>query len=674
MARLSVNPGMGFPRRLAFPAMLVALAVSAGAQQNPDASLASLKEMSLEQLSQIEITSVNKEPAAAFRTPAAISVLTSDQIRESGLRTIPDLLRLIPGVNVSQVDSGEWAIGIRGFQGELSKSVLVLIDGRSVYTPLFAGVYWDMQDVMIEDIDRIESIRGPGGTIWGSNAVDGVINIITKSAHDTRGTLVTAGGGTKDQGELNWRYGGGNDRTSYRIYGKGFSRGPEHHPDGRNFDDWRRGQAGFRLDTDLTPRDQLTVQGDVYGGEAGQALQVSSYSPPANPIVYGGRTFNGQNVMAAWRRDLASGGDVQVRAYFDRTERHELNYREVRNTFDVDFVHHLPLPRNDVTWGLGARISPSHFFQTVPTVEFLPARQTYNIFSAFLQDEIALAPDRLSLIVGSKFENTTFSGFNAQPSARLAWTPTGNDTVWTAVTRAIRTASRIEDGFRFSFLAVPEVPLYLRLVGDGGFTEEDMLGYEAGIRHSFSGHGSLDLSLFHNRYHNLLSVEAGAGVVETLPTPAHLVLPLYFRNGIAANTTGGEISGVWDPKPWWRVQASYALALVDARHEPGSIDASTVGQLEGDTPAHSVVARSTFAMPHNFDLGLTYRFVSVIPDQKVRSYSTGDISAGWNPIGSLDFRVVGRNLFSPAHPEYGGDPGPLVEVARSVYFGITIRR
>jgi iron complex outermembrane receptor protein len=671
MARMSVTLGAGAAWRLAF---LAALALSAAAQNIPDNNLASLKEMTLEQLSRIEITSVNKGPASAFRTPAAISVLTSDQIHQSGLRTIPDLLRLIPGVNVSQIDSSQWAIGIRGFQGKLSKSVLVLIDGRSVYTPLFAGVYWDMQDVMIEDIDRIEVIRGPGGTIWGSNAVDGVINIITKNAHDTHGMLVTAGAGSMDQGELSWRYGAGDDKLSYRIYGKGFSRAPEHHPDGRNFDDWQRGQAGFRLDSKLSASDRLTVSGDVYGGEAGQALQISSYSPPAIPTIYGDRTFNGQNLMAAWRRTLAGGGDIQLRAYFDRTDRHELNYREIRNTFDIDFIHHLPLARNDVTWGFGARLSPSHFFQTVPTVDFTPHRQTYNIFSGFLQDEIELVPDRLSFTVGSKVENTTYSGFNAQPDARLAWTPTARDTVWAAVSRAIRTASRIEDGFSYSFLQSAAIPLYLRLIGDGGFTQENMLGYETGIRHSFTNHGSLDLSLFHDRYHDLLSVEALAPFVETSPAPAHLVLPILTRNGIAATTTGGEISGLWDVKPWWRVQASYALALVDARHEPGSVDASTVKQLEGDTPAHSVVARSTFQIPHNVDLGLTYRFVSAIPDQKVESYSTADISAGWRPLDRMEFRLVGSNLFSPAHPEYGGDPGALVGIVRSIYFGITVRQ
>jgi iron complex outermembrane receptor protein len=201
-----------------------------------------------------------------------------------------------------------------------------------------------------------------------------------------------------------------------------------------------------------------------------------------------------------------------------------------------------------------------------------------------------------------------------------------------------------------------------------------MLGYETGIRHSFTNHGSLDLSLFHDRYHDLLSVEALAPFVETSPAPAHLVLPILTRNGIAATTTGGEISGLWDVKPWWRVQASYALALVDARHEPGSVDASTVKQLEGDTPAHSVVARSTFQIPHNVDLGLTYRFVSAIPDQKVESYSTADISAGWRPLDRMEFRLVGSNLFSPAHPEYGGDPGALVGIVRSIYFGITVRQ
>lgn len=647
-------------------------AIAVAQQPGPDRAN-DLKQLSLEQLSQIEVTSLTKEAVSAFRSATAISVLTSEQIRESGVRTIPDLLRLVPGVNVGQIDSNEWAIGIRGFQGKLSRSVLVLIDGRSVYTPLFAGVYWDMQGVMIEDIDRIEVIRGPGGTIWGSNAVNGVINIIRKSARNTRGMLVSAGGGNVNQGSLSWRQGGGKDGFSYRLYGTGFSRGPEYHSDNRNFDDWRRGQIGFRIDSQLSDRDELTIQGDFYGGEAGQKLQLSTFTPTANRAVEGDKLFYGQNILAAWRRVLRSGADVQVRTYYDRTDREELNYREVRNTFDADLIYHTPYERHDVTWGVGLRSSPSRFYERVPSVQFIPAEQTYNIFSGFLQDDIALLRDRLSLTIGSKFEYTTYSGFNIQPSARLAWTPNNEHTVWAAVTRAVRTASRIEDGFNFSFLSQPSLPLYLRLVGDGGFTPEQLVGYEFGYRRYIAKRGFLTVSLFHNRYNDLLSVDSAAPQVETTPPPTRLVLPLLFRNGIAANSNGGELAGVWDLKNWWRVRGSYSLVLVDAKRQPGSNDASTVNQLQGDTASHGIVIQSAFQLPRQVDIKLTYRYVSSIPNQQVPSYSTGDARVGWRPKTSWELEIVGQNLFQPWHLEYGGVPGPLVAIKRSIYAGITWR-
>src|ERR1043165_2938324 len=262
----------------------------------------SLKRLSLEQLAQTEITSVSKEAASAFQTPAAINVMTNDEIRRSGARNIPDLLRLIPGVEVGQIDSNEWAVGVRGFQGKLSRSVLVLLDGRSVYTSLFAGTYWEMQDVLIEDIDRIEIIRGPAGTIWGSNAVNGVINIITKNARDTHGTLISAGGGNWQRGFVNWRLGAGNDDLSYRVWGKAFDRGPQSHSDGNDFDDWRRAQTGFRADWKSSERDAVTIQGDGYAAEAGQSVQLSLFSPPSNTVVNGNRRFDGENIMASWRR------------------------------------------------------------------------------------------------------------------------------------------------------------------------------------------------------------------------------------------------------------------------------------------------------------------------------------------------------------------------------------
>src|SRR5205807_4229769 len=304
-----------------------------------------LTQVSLEQLGQIEVTTASKTPVKISQTPAAIYVVTQEDIRRSAATSIPEALRLVPGVEVARIDSNTWSLGVRGFGSALSRSVLVLIDGRSVYTPLFAGVYWQVQDTLLEDIDRIEVIRGPGGTIWGANAVNAVINIITKRAQETHGTLASTGGGNVDQGFFNFRYGAGNSKGfNYRIYGKGFTRGPEFHPDHQQFDDWRMGQTGFRADWDAHNRDRLTLQGDIYYGDAGQRLQIASYSPPYMTDVQQNAELSGGNLLGSWERDLGSGSDVQLQTYYDRTNRKQANFAESRDTFDIDFIHHLILP------------------------------------------------------------------------------------------------------------------------------------------------------------------------------------------------------------------------------------------------------------------------------------------------------------------------------------------
>jgi iron complex outermembrane receptor protein len=622
----------------------------------------SLKTMSLEDLSKIEVITVSKEATGAFQMPAAISVLTREDIARSGATNIPDLLRLVPGVEVAQISSDKWAIGIRGFEGYLSKAVLVMIDGRSVYTPLFAGVYWEMQDTMIEDIDRIEVIRGPGGTIWGANAVNGVINIITRNAQETRGSLVAAEGGNVEQGAVSARYGAGDDHLAYRVWTKGFTRGPQFHQDSQNYDDWRRGQAGFRLDWTPTGADSVTVSGGAYSMEAGSLLGISTYSPPALQNVQGNGDFSGQNLVAAWRRTFQSGSDIQLRAYFDRADRADLNYREVRDTVDFDFIHHLRRGPNDFIWGLGVHISPSHFIQTVPTVIFTPAHETYSVYSGFVQDTISLIPNRLAAIMGTKLEHNSYSGFEVQPSGRLAWTPSQQQTIWAAVTRAVRTPSRIEEGFQYTALAAPSVPLYLRLIGDGQFESEEFAGYELGYRTYIKRGGFISINGFYNRYDNLLSVENRPPAPEASPAPLHYILPLYFRNGIAAQTKGFEVAGLWAAKSWWRWKGSYSYLHLNAERYPTSDDASTVKQLQGDTPQHKVVVQSLLALPRGFDLDLTYRYVSAIPDQGVDAYATGDARLAKRITRSIDLSAVGQNLFQPHHPEYG-----LVGIRRSAF-------
>src|SRR6267378_1284098 len=330
----------------------------AGARQSNPETSGQLKKLSLAQLGDLEVTTVSKEPVTVARTPAAIYVITQEDIRRSGATSIPEVLRLVPGVEVARIDSSKWSIGVRGFGSRLSRSVLVLIDGRTVYTPLFAGVYWEVQDTLLEDIERIEVIRGPGGTIWGANAVNAVINIITKSAKDTHGTLASSGGGNIDQGFVGFRYGGGKGKDfNYRVYGKAFTRGREFHPDGRQFDDWRMAQTGFRTDWDLHTRDTLTLQGDLYNSDDGERVGTATYSPPSTANVEQNAELSGGNLVGRWRRVLSAGSDVQFQTYYDRTNRKEANFAESRDTFDVDFIHHLAPWRQNFLWGLGAQIS-----------------------------------------------------------------------------------------------------------------------------------------------------------------------------------------------------------------------------------------------------------------------------------------------------------------------------
>src|SRR5271166_6510876 len=372
----------------------------AHSEPQPDPSAPqSLKNLSLEQLSAIDVTSPSKEPTPAMRSPVAIFVITGDDIRRAGISTIPDALRLAPGVEVARIDGSKWSIGIRGFGTRLSRDVLVLIDGRTVYTPLFAGTYWEVQDTLLEDIDRIEVIRGPGGTIWGPNAVNGVINIITKNTKDTHGEYVSVAGGNVVEGMINARYGGGNrDGIDYRVYGMAFDRGPQFHATGIEYDRWRSIQGGFRMDIAENPRDKFTVQGDVYDEGVGQSVTATTYAPPYSEVLDGTARLSGGNILARWQRLQGEGKDFQIQAYYDRANRHELNFADLRDTFDIDFLDRFRLPgAQQISWGLGARFSRGTNPTVVSGLYFLPGTRTDELYTGFLQDDIGLVEDKLSV-------------------------------------------------------------------------------------------------------------------------------------------------------------------------------------------------------------------------------------------------------------------------------------
>jgi iron complex outermembrane receptor protein len=642
------------------------------AQKTQEAPAGSLMHLSLEELGNVKVTTATKEPEQVWNTAAAIYVITQEDIRRSGATTIPEALRLAPGVEVARIDSDHWAVGVRGFGGEFSKSLLVLIDGRSVYSPLFAGVYWQVQDTLLEDIDRIEVIRGPGGTIWGSNAVNGVINIITKSAADTHGKLETLGGGNVDQGAGGSRYGGSKGSLNYRMYGKGFIRGAEFHPDGKNFDEWKMGQLGFRTDWTPTSRDAWTFQGDMYLGRDGERVDETLYSPPSSMVVDAPHHTSGGNLLAHWRRQLSHGSDLEVQGYFDRTTRFSPQMDETRNTFDLDLMYHLgALPHQDLLLGVGARWSPDKIGQKYATLNFTPPQETDSIYSWFAQDQIRIVPQHLSLTVGSKFEHNNRSGFDVQPNARLLWTPTEHQSAWIGITRALRTPSRLDQDLQLTdFLTATPVPVFLRVVGTPTFKPERLLGTEIGYRTLLRKRLYGDVAIFRNDYNDLYGYGTGTVNLELTPTPARLVLQEPLSNALKGDTSGGELAMDWRPLDWWEWKGSYSYLHLYVHDKPGFTDTQNTTSDNGSSPHHQVRLESRMNLPGGFELDPAYRYVSALPAQTVKAYHTADLRFGWRKAG-WDLSVDGQNLFQPHHAEFGSDVNTIVGIKRAVYAKIT---
>ena len=668
-----------FSSKLPFILSFLFFAAFPASPQNlpPTPSTEPLKQLSLEQLGNIEVTTASKEPVEVWQTPAAIYVITQDDIQRSGARSIPEVLRLAPGVEVARIDGNKWSIGIRGFGSRLSRSVLVLIDGRTVYTTLFAGTYWEVQNVMIEDIDRIEVIRGPGGTIWGPNAVDGVINIITKSSKDTQGTLVSTGGGNEEQGFFDARYGGSNaaKNLDYRVYGMGFNRSPEYHPDGQDFDGWRNVQGGFRMDWAKTDRDAYTLQGDIYDESAGESVNPTMYTPPYSEIVDAAADLSGGNIMGRWKRILGDGDDVQVQAYYDRTNRHEPNLEDLRDTFDVDYLQrHRLRGRQQLSWGLGVRIVRANDPEVVSGLTFVPSKRVDQLYTGFVQDEIGLVANRLTLTVGSKVLRTNYTDLAFEPTARLLWTPTATQSFWMAFTHAVRTPSDSEREFNLLGLvsAAGPLPYLARFNANPDFAPEQLNGSEVGYRRLVGKKVYVDIASFYNHYHDLFSEDiTGSPFIETSPPPTHLLLPAQFGNDLLGDTKGVEIAPEWQATSFWRLRGSYSFLHMSLEAAPNSFEVGTAPIIEGSSPQHQVAVQSYLDFSKNLSFDIEYRYVSSLPAEVVPAYSTADVHFAWQVNPHVRFSIVGDNLLQPFHAEANGDPTGLVFIKRSGYGEIT---
>jgi iron complex outermembrane receptor protein len=605
-----------------------------------------LKRLSLEQLMDVEVTSVSRRPEKLSTTASAIQIITGDDIRRSGASSIPEALRLAPNLQVAQVSSSEWAVSARGFNNTLANKLLVLVDGRTIYTPLYAGVFWDVQNLPLDAVDRIEVVSGPGGTLWGANAVNGVINIITKPAEDTQGLLVEGGAGSELHGFGAVRYGRRSaSGFAYRLYGHGFGRGSTVRADGIDpRDSWGMGQGGVRLDWNGGKADAFSVQSDYYDGR-----------PDADGR---GRTVaRGGNALGRWTRTLSDESDLQLQVYYDRSWRDfGIGLTEDLTSYDLDGQHRFQLGRRqEVIWGLAARLMVDDT-ESDTSLAFLPANKTLQLYGGFVQDEIALSGDRLRLSLGSKFEHNSYTGFEVQPSVRLAWTPGSRHTVWGAVSRAVRTPSRIDRDF-FLF-AAPSVPI----LAGGDIQSEKLIAYELGWRAQARPRLSLSVSTFYNDYDDLRTVEPG-------PPPAGI--PFTLGNGLRGHAYGAELATVYQVSDRLRLRGGYTFLKKKLSLKPGSADPNG-GRGEGNDPEHQFLIQSVADLPGRLELDAVFRFVDALPDPRVPSYAELDLRLGWMATGHLELAVIGQSLLHEKHIEFNSSPSAR-EAQRGAYGRITWR-
>ena len=620
------------------------------------ASQTDLSEASLEQLMNIEVTTVSKKEQKLSRVAAAIFVITQEDIRRSGARNIPDLLRMVPGVDVAQVDANTWAVSARGFNDIFANKLLVMIDGRSVYDPAFGGVLWDQQDLPLEDIDRIEVIRGPGATIWGANAMNGVINIITKGAQSTQGSLLKAGTGSALTAQDLVQYGGQlRGHGFFRVFGQYANANRLTFPSGEPAaDGWHLSHGGFRSDWDLTGKDSLTAEGDFFDSDEGETINTFlSLFPPLN-ATFNDRLFSrGGNLMGRWDHRFSDRSDASVQMYYAGGQRQQYGLHEDRDAFDFDFKNHVALgSRQDVVWGFGYRVT---FFDVRPgyATAMIPAKSTPSLLNSFFQDEIRLS-DSLWLTLGSKLEHNAYTGFEYEPGVRLLWSPSQRQAAWAAVSRAIRQPTLEDVDVQYNEEAFPGpdgLPALVAVFGNPNFKSEELLAYEAGYRAQIKRHFSTDVSAFYNVYDRLRTYEPSTPYLESGPPSPYLVIPQVTMNEMHGNTYGAELSSTWNVASWWKVSPGYAWLKMNLHADPGSLDTDSP-QTVGCSPRHQFQVRSRLDLPRHFELDSNLYYVGQLSILSVPDHTRVDARLGWRPTRSWELSVVGQNLLQPRHLEF----------------------
>lgn len=612
-------------------AMVVSGSTAAFAQaMNTNGMLANLDiditQLSIEDLLNLKITSVSKKSQSITRAPAAVHVLTAEDIRRSGVTSIPEALRLVPGIQVARIDANKWAISSRGFSSRTANKLLVLVDGRNIYDFLFSGTLWETKDVMLENVERIEVIRGPGGALWGANAVNGVINIITKHAGDTQGSLLTAGAGTEERAFGGFRQGFELGEAGYmRIFGHGWQRDEGFLATGEPDDEARFGRAGFRYDTKLSTNDTFTFQGDVYEGAQGTADETMTPETETS----------GGNMLGRWTRTLAGGSRTSLQFYYDVTELDNPVLEESRDTIDLEFNHELPeLGAHNFIYGITYRRT-SDEIGNISILQLMPDQRTDRLLGAFLQDEIELSADKLYLTLGSKFEENDYTGTEVQPSATLSWHTSETSAFWAGISCAVRTPSRLEDDF-FN-LPVRNPDGSFRLISGNQMQEaEELTAYEMGLRFRATEDLYLDIATFYNVYDKLLTIEE-----------------LSTGNKSSGHTYGLEIAATYTPASDWKITGGYTFLDMNLKLDDDSIDdpATRVTAIEGNDPEHQAFVRMGRNFSNRYELDVTLRYTGELPAQNVSSYTVADVRFAAHIKPNLEMSLVGQNLFGDHHYE-----------------------
>jgi iron complex outermembrane receptor protein len=638
-----------------------------------------LSKLSPAELTRQKVISVSKKEEHASETPSAIFVITHDDIRRLGATSIPDILRIVPGFHVAAIDANKWAVTSRGFADQFANKLLVLIDGRSVYSPLFSGVYWDTQDLLIEDIEKMEVIRGPGGTIWGSNAVNGIINIITKHSSYTQGTSLSNSTGNKHV-VSSGRYGGKfADKGYYRVYAKNSNYSSSRSENGGKANDkWYLNHSGFRIDmTKKTRTDSYVIEGDVYQGYKNWTYSLPTLTPPYTNISNYKEKIYGGNFLGKWAHTTENGIENTIQSYVSKAVRSNFSLHQDVTTFDFD-LHSMFYANdyNEVSVGLGYRQMWYEFGLT----DYIAApskSSTQKLISAFLQDKIPLIPKKLYLTLGSKFERNDFTGLEIQPSVKLAYFPADNNMIWGSVSRAVRTPGKFDN--EATIIAGALKPGYMKYYSNPYIKSESVVSYELGYKTQPKEYISVDITTFYNEYKKLRSIEQGRIFIETDRFGnTYPILPLRLANNIKGKTYGVEVSNNISVTENWNLIGSYSYINIDLKTKNFSNDQSTVFD-KGRTPHHQFNIRSQLDLPHDIEFDNALFFVDYFKVNsstrtKIPKYIRFDTRFGWTPMYGLELALIGQNLFSK-HKEF---PDGLYSSGssysdRSVYFQVKLK-